>query len=96
MRLDTLPIPFVLSLLFTIDWALAAPSPSSQPSSRALHVPVHRKAPAQLSDDEWGLWAKKQKQFLEARYRGRSSNAKRSSGENLYARFYSRATCRLH
>lgn len=96
MRLDTLPLPFVLSLLFTVDWALAAPSPSSQLSSRALHVPILRRAPPQLTDDEWGSWAKKQKQFLEAKYRGRSSNAKRSSGENLCARFYSRATRRLY
>lgn len=87
MRLDALPLPFVLTLLFTVDWALAAPSPHSQPSSRGLHVPILRRELPLLTDDEWGSWAKRQKQFLEDRYRGGSSNAKRSSGENLYARF---------
>jgi cathepsin D len=83
MRLDTLPLPFVLSLFLTVDWALAAPSPHSQPSSRALHVPILRRASPQRTDEDWGLWAKKQKNLLETRYRGGPSNAKRSSGENL-------------
>jgi cathepsin D len=83
MRLDALPLPFVLSLFLTVDWALAAPSPHSQPSSRGLHVPILRRALQERTDDEWGSWAKKQKLFLEAKYRTRSSNAKRSSGENL-------------
>ncbi|KAH9074853.1 aspartic peptidase A1 [Lactarius deliciosus] len=34
------------------------------------------------SDTEWGIWAKQQKQFLEAKYGG-PSTAKRSAGENL-------------
>jgi hypothetical protein len=80
MRLDTLPLPFVLSLFLTVDWALAAPSPHSQPSSRALHVPILRRASPQRTDEDWGLWAKKQKNLLETRYRGGPSNAKRSSG----------------
>jgi len=82
MRLDALPISFALSLFLAVDWAQAAPGPRSQPSSRGLHVPILRRAPSQRSDTEWGIWAKHQKQFLEAKYGG-SSNAKRSSGENL-------------
>ncbi|KAI9451913.1 aspartic peptidase A1 [Lactarius psammicola] len=82
MRLDALPVSFALSLFFTVDWALAAPGPRSQPTSRGLHVPILRRAPPQRTDDEWGIWAKQQKQFLEAKYGG-PSNAKRSSGENL-------------
>ncbi|KAH8991661.1 acid protease [Lactarius akahatsu] len=82
MRLDALPVSFALSLFLTVDWALAAPGPRSQPSDRSLHVPILRRAPPQRSDTEWGIWAKQQKQFLEAKYGG-PSTAKRSSGENL-------------
>ena len=87
MRLDVLPLPFVLTLFLTVDWALAAPGPRSQPSSRSLHVPILRRAPPQRTPTELGVWAKQQKQFLEAKYGG-LSNVKRSSGENLYATFY--------
>ena len=87
MRLGALPFPFVLSLFLTIDGALAAPGPRSQPSSRSLHVPILRRAPPQRTHTALGVWAKQQKQFLEAKYGG-SSNVKRSSGENLYATFY--------
>ncbi|KAH9167398.1 acid protease [Lactarius sanguifluus] len=82
MRFDALPVSFALSLFLTVDWALAAPGPRSQPSDRRLHVPILRRAPPQRSDTEWGVWAKQQKQFLETKYGG-PSTAKRSSGENL-------------
>ncbi|KAH9039286.1 acid protease [Lactarius pseudohatsudake] len=82
MRLDALPVSFALSLFLTVDWALAAPGPRSQPSDLSVHVPILRRAPPQRSDTEWGIWAKQQKQFLEAKYGG-PSTAKRSSGENL-------------
>ena len=87
MRLDVLPLSFALSLFLAVDWAQAAPGLRSQPSSRGLHVPILRRAPSQRSDEEWGIWAKHQKQFLETKY-GRSSKAKRSSGENLCAIFF--------
>lgn len=82
MLLNALPVSVVLSLFLTVDWALAAPGPRSQPSSRGLHVPILRRASSPRNDTEWGVWAKQQKQFLEAKYRG-PSNAKRSSGTNL-------------
>ena len=87
MRLDALLVSFALSLFLTVDWALAAPGPRSEPSSRALHVPILRREPPKRTDAEWGIWAKQQKQFLEAKYGG-PSNTKRSSGENLCARFF--------
>ena len=94
MRLDALPVTFSLALLLCVDYALAAPSSSDHhhqqrdaPSSsgRSLHIPIVRRAPLQRNDTELGLWAKQQKQILEAKYGGQplGSNSKRSTGFNM-------------
>src|SRR6266850_1698086 len=91
MRLDALPVTFSLALLLCVDYALAAPSSpdqqrdASSSSSRSLHIPIVRRAPVQRDDAELGLWAKRQKQFLEAKYGGRpsGSSSKRSTGSNM-------------
>ncbi|KAH9987135.1 aspartic peptidase A1 [Russula compacta] len=88
MLLDALPLSFALSLLLCVDHALATPTPSphaqSSSSSRGLHIPILRRAASQRSDDELGLWAKRQKQLLEAKYsRHLTTTTKRSTGYNL-------------
>jgi hypothetical protein len=93
MRLDTLPLTFSLALLLSLDYARGAPSSPDQQqqqrssSSRSLHIPISRRAVTQRSDEELGLWAKQQKEFLEAKYGSSSAaqNAKRTTGYNLYA-----------
>ncbi len=97
MRLDAFPLTFSLALLLCIDHALAAPSPSSpdeqqqqrSTSSRSLHIPILRRAPPQRNESELGLWAKQQKEFLEAKYgppSGPPGTTKRSTGYNRCAR----------
>jgi hypothetical protein len=89
MRLDALPISFALSLLLSVDHALAVPAPRDRPSSRGLHVPILRRAATQRNETEWGKWAKQQKEFLEGKYsRPLSTTTKRSSGYNLCARAF--------
>ena len=91
MRLDALPISFALSLLLSVDHALAVPAsqPRDRPSSRGLHVPILRRAATQRNETEWGLWAKQQKELLEGKYsRPSSTTTKRSSGYNLCARAF--------
>jgi hypothetical protein len=92
MRLDALPVTFSLALLLCVDYALAAPSSPDDlhqqrdaSSSRSLHIPIVRRALVQRNDTELGLWAKQQKQFLEAKYGAQSSgsSSKRSTGTNL-------------
>ncbi|KAI0251412.1 aspartic peptidase A1 [Lactifluus subvellereus] len=84
MRLDALPVSFALSLLLSVDHALAVPASRDQPSSRGLHVPILRRAAAQRNDTEWGVWAKQQKELLEGKYNHPSTTTtKRSSGYNL-------------
>lgn len=93
MRLDALPLTLSLALLLCVDYALAAPSSSDHhqqrdapsSSSRSLHIPIVRRAPVQRSDTELGLWAKRQKESLEAKYGGHpsGSNSKRSTGFNM-------------
>ena len=88
MLFDALPVSFALSLLLCVDHTLATPAPHarSSSSSRGLHIPILRRAPPQRSDDELGLWAKRQKQLLEAKYsRHLSTTPKRSTGYNLCA-----------
>jgi hypothetical protein len=93
MRLDALPVTFSLALLLCVDLALAAPSspdpqqqrsPSASPRS-SLHIPIVRRAPTQLNETELGLWAKQQKQFVEAKYSQHpgSRSSKRSTGYNM-------------
>ncbi len=81
MLFDALTVSFALHLLLGTDFAQALPSPPSSPS-RALHVPLLRRAVPQRNDTELGLWAKQQKQLLEGKYGG-PSTTKRSSGTNL-------------
>jgi len=89
MRLDALPVSFALSLLLSVDHALAVPASRDQPSSRGLHVPILRRAAGQRNDTEWGVWAKQQKQLLEGKYgRPSTTTTKRSSGYNLCARAF--------
>jgi cathepsin D len=96
MRLDALPVTFSLALLLCADYALAAPSSpdhhqqqrdaASSSSRRSLHIPIVRRAPVQRNDAELGLWAKQQKEFLEAKYGGQrsgSKSSKRSTGYNM-------------
>jgi hypothetical protein len=92
MRLDALPVTFSLALLLCVDHALAAPSPldlqqRDPPSTptRSLHIPIVRRAVGQLNETELGIWAKHQKQFLEAKYgQSSGSNSKRSTtGYNM-------------
>lgn len=89
MRLDTLPVTLSLALLLSIDYARAAPSSPDQQqqrstSGRSLHIPISRRAVAQRSDEELGIWAKQQKESLEGKYGGSSApSTKRSTGFNM-------------
>lgn len=84
MLFDVLTVSFALHLLLG-DLALGLPSSQRSPSSpsRSLHVPLLRRAEPQRNETEFGLWAKQQKQLLEAKYGGGPSTTKRSSGTNL-------------
>ena len=75
MRFDSLPI--ALTLLIGAHGALAAPR-----APRALHVPLVRRAAAERTAEEWGLWAKEQKNVLEGKYSGDAAR-KRAEGMNL-------------
>jgi predicted component of type VI protein secretion system len=84
---DALTVSFTLHLLLLCaDVAQASPSLRRSPSSpsRALHIPLLRRAPPERNDTELGVWAKQQKQLLEGKYGQRSTTStKRSSGYNL-------------
>ena len=78
-------------LFFLVQLApsvLSVPNPPSLPraaSSGPISVNLLRKryGPVdQDSIDDWGVWAKNQREILRNKY-GQGSNARRSSGENL-------------
>lgn len=77
MRLDSLPL--ALTLLIGAHDALALAAPRAP---RALHVPLVRRAAAERTAEEWGLWAKEQKNVLEGKYSGDAAR-KRAEGMNL-------------
>lgn len=83
---------FSATLLFLLiqltPSVLSAPNPPSRPraaSSGPVSIGLLRKryGPTNHSSvDDWGTWAKNQKDILRNKY-GQDSNLKRSSGENL-------------
>ncbi|THH11877.1 hypothetical protein EW146_g7899 [Bondarzewia mesenterica] len=72
-------LPLALALLISASDTLARAAPRAP---RELHVPLVRRAPAQRTAEEWGLWAKEQKNVLEVKYGG-AQTQKRASGMNL-------------
>lgn len=82
--MKALSAALLLSLIQLAPSVLSAPNPRAASSGpitvdllRKRHGPANRD-----SVEDWGRWAKSQREILQNKY-NRDSNSKRSSGENL-------------
>jgi len=75
-------LPLSLSILLCVSYnALAAPR--SELSARQT-LALNRRAPVTRTIEQWGKWAKQNKQLLQSKYSGvHSQHQKRGSGTNL-------------
>ena len=78
-----LTLPLSLAILLCTSYnALAAPR---NDLSARESLSLNRRAPATRTVEDWGLWAKQNKQLLQSKYSsgGHDQHQKRGSGTNL-------------
>jgi cathepsin D len=78
---STPPLVVAILLSLTLDASAIPQADNSRPGG--LTIPLRKRAPAARTPEEWGIWAKKHREGLEAKY-GNSKHEKRSKGTNLY------------
>jgi hypothetical protein len=77
--LTTLPLTIIALLVSD-----ASATPTRQP--RGISMDLHRRVQSR-SVEELGVWAKNHREGLAAKYGGRTTTRKRSTGTNLYVPF---------
>jgi cathepsin D len=73
---------FSLGLLCSLQSSFAAPD-LPLPSNGGQSTSLIRRQPTRRSVEEWGAWAKKEREALEVKY-GDSPLSRRNQGTNLY------------
>jgi cathepsin D len=81
-HLIPLPLVVLLSLLLISNNALISAAPQPGPIGKSIGLSRRRPGPVNGSFEEWGLWAKNQKEILQSKYGGQKVE-KRTSGMNL-------------
>lgn len=85
-------LPLSLALLLSLNQdVLAVPQTTTPPG---VSMSLLRRSPSPKTAEEWGVWAKSNKEMLGAKYGG-SQPQKRSSGTNLFVFFYTLLSSRL-
>ncbi|KAF9266781.1 acid protease [Marasmius fiardii PR-910] len=79
VHLLALPLP-LLSLVVAVHAAATPRTPIPKPGES---IQLLRRAPQAKTQDEWGTWARQNKQLVEAKYGISAHNEKRSTGTNL-------------
>ncbi|KAF9482635.1 aspartic peptidase A1 [Pholiota conissans] len=80
--LSSLTPPLVVAILLSFTLETSAVPQAETSRSGGLTIPIKKRAPSPRTSDEWGVWAKSQREGLEAKY-GNPGKTRRATGTNL-------------